>query len=153
VLVEPPEVTSDGRSRERGTGRSLRGGKRGNTCRCGGSWETLTNLPFPGGYPAAEAAATLWDELLFQRAVQVYLWALPAMNLDAMRRAQESEFGTGGNVLAVWKDRIDANTVVLTANPDVIYALAWLDLDRDGPTVVEAPAGLQGCWMMPGTAP
>lgn|SRR5215213_622482 len=106
--------------------------------------ETLTNLPFPGGYPAAEAAATLWDELLFQRAVQVYLWALPAMNLDAMRRAQESEFGTGGNVLAVWKDRIDANTVVLTANPDVIYALAWLDLDRDGPTVVEAPAGLQG---------
>ena len=107
-------------------------------------WEELANLPFPGGYPAQESAARLWDELQFQRAVQVYLWALPAMNLSSMRMAQEREFGAGANVLTIWKDRIDAKTIVLTANPDVIYAFAWLDLDRDGPTVVEAPPGLQG---------
>ena len=48
-------------------------------------WDDLINLSFDGGYPA-EAAERLFDELDFQRAVQVYLWALPTMNVDAMRR-------------------------------------------------------------------
>lgn len=48
-------------------------------------WDDLLNLTFDGGYPTPEAVERLFDELDFQRAVQVYLWALPAMNVDAMR--------------------------------------------------------------------
>src|ERR1700686_616914 len=51
-------------------------------------WDDLSKLPFTEGYPTAEASARLYDELLFQRAVQVYLWALPAMNMVAMRDGQ-----------------------------------------------------------------
>jgi hypothetical protein len=36
-------------------------------------WQTLAELQFPGGYPTAESSARLFDELDFQRAVQVYL--------------------------------------------------------------------------------
>lgn len=38
-------------------------------------WKELTELEFPGAYPTKESSARLFDELDFQRAVQVYLWA------------------------------------------------------------------------------
>src|SRR5690242_13718454 len=39
----------------------------------------LANLPFPNNLPSKESMTTLNDELLFQRATQGYLWALPAV--------------------------------------------------------------------------
>ncbi len=107
-------------------------------------YDELANLPFPNNYPTTEAANTLHDELAFQRAVQTYLWSLPAMNVYAMREGQKKTFGAESNVLAIWKDRIDFNTLVTTANPDVIYAFAWLDLKKEGPTVLDMPPELQG---------
>jgi hypothetical protein len=107
------------------------------------SWDELSKLPFKESYPTPETSARLYDELLFQRAVQVYLWALPAMNTVAMRDGQAAAFGAGNNVLAVWKDRPSAKTIILTANPDVIYGLAFVDL-KDGPVVLEAAPEMQG---------
>jgi hypothetical protein len=106
-------------------------------------WQTLAELQFPGGYPTAESSARLFDELDFQRAVQVYLWALPAMNIDAMRQGSEAAFGAGNHILPVWKDRLNTKTRVTTPNSDVVYAMSYLDL-KDGPFVVEVPPKLQG---------
>jgi hypothetical protein len=80
-------------------------------------WDELSRLPFNESYPTPEASAQLYDERQFQRAVQVYLWALPAMNTVAMRDGQAAAFGGGNNVLAIWKDRPNAKTIILTANP------------------------------------
>jgi hypothetical protein len=80
-------------------------------------------MSFPGGYPAKEAADRLQDELQFQRACQVYLWALPAMNITSMRLATKKAFGDAYNIVPVWKDRPNANTIITTANPDVIYSM------------------------------
>ena len=66
-------------------------------------WDELSKLPFKESYPTPEASARLYDELLFQRAVQVYLWALPAMNMVAMRDGQAATFGDGNHVLAVFR--------------------------------------------------
>ena len=98
---------------------------------------------FPGGYPSAETAAALRDELLYTRALQVYLWALPLINWYAMKEASEARFGAGYHVLPIWKSRLDAKTLVTTPNSDVIYAMGYVDL-KDGPLVIEAPEGLQG---------
>ena len=106
-------------------------------------WQSLAELQFPGGYPTAESSARLFDELDFQRAVQVYLWALPAMNIDAMRQGSEAAFGAGNHILPVWKDRLNTKTRVTTPNSDVVYAMSYLDL-KDGPVVVEVPPKLQG---------
>jgi hypothetical protein len=106
-------------------------------------WQALSELPFPGGYPDEQSSTRLFDELDFQRAVQVYLWALPAMNIDAMRQGSEASFGAGNHVLPVWKDRLNTKTKVTTPNSDVVYAMSYLDL-KDGPVVVEVPPGLQG---------
>ncbi len=94
--------------------------------------------------PARETAQMLRDELLFQRATQVYLWAMPLINTLGMKNGSEKAFGAGYNVLPVWKKRLDARTLITTPNSDLIYALSYLDPGRDGPLVFEAPPGLQG---------
>lgn len=40
-------------------------------------FDDIAASPMSGGRPTAEASRFLKDELLFQRATQVYLWALP----------------------------------------------------------------------------
>ena len=44
------------------------------------SFDKLANLPFVENRPTKATAQTLRDELLFQRATQTYLWALPLIN-------------------------------------------------------------------------
>ncbi|HVY05645.1 MAG TPA: DUF1254 domain-containing protein [Burkholderiales bacterium] len=107
-------------------------------------YEELANLPFEGGYPTREGVEQLQQELFFQRAVQSWLWALPALNMYAMKEGSERTFGKGYNVLPIWKDRLNARTLVTTPNSDVIYAMGYLDLKKDGLMVIEVPPGLQG---------
>jgi hypothetical protein len=104
----------------------------------------LANSPMLENRPTPETIKVLKDELLFQRATQTYLWALPLINTLGMKFGSEKAFGAGYNVLPVWKKRLDAKTLVTTPNSDVIYAMSYLDLGRDGPMVFEAPPGLQG---------
>lgn len=55
----------------------------------------LAELRLEGGYPSPATEERLEDELYFQRAVQVYLWALPAMNMWAMKEGLAATSGTG----------------------------------------------------------
>jgi hypothetical protein len=116
-------------------------------------FEALSSLPFAENRPTPETAQTLRDELLFQRATQTYLWALPLVNTLGMKVGSEKVFGAGYNVLPVWKKRLDAKTLVTTPNSDVIYAMGYVDLGTDGPLVFEAPPNLQGilldAWQRP----
>jgi hypothetical protein len=108
------------------------------------SFGKLAELPFTEGRPTPETAQTLRDELLFQRATQTYLWAMPLINTLGMQVGSEKAFGSGYNVLPIWKQRLDAKTLVTTPNSDVLYAMSYVDLGKDGPLVMEAPPGLQG---------
>jgi hypothetical protein len=107
-------------------------------------YDALANSAFVENRPAAETSKLLKGELLFQRATQTYLWALPLINTLGMKFGSEKVFGAGYNVLPVWKKRLDAKTLVTTPNSDVIYAMSYLDLSKDGPMVFGAPPGLQG---------
>jgi hypothetical protein len=108
------------------------------------SFDKLANLRFEEGRPTKETAQTLRDELLFQRATQTYLWAMPLINTLGMQVGSEKAFGAGYNVLPIWKERLDAKTLVTTPNSDVLYAMSYVDLGKDGPLVMEAPPMLQG---------
>jgi hypothetical protein len=116
-------------------------------------FDELANLPFAENRPTKETAQTLRDELLFQRATQTYLWAMPLINTLGMKYGSEKVFGEGYNVLPIWKKRLDAKTLVTTPNSDVIYAMSYVDLGKDGPLVFEAPPMLQGilldAWQRP----
>ena len=75
--------------------------------------QELESQLFSEGYLSATAQQHLADEFLFQNAVQTSLWALPALNIYGMKEGSEKVFGKGYNVLPIWKDRLNAKTVVI----------------------------------------
>jgi hypothetical protein len=122
-----------------------------------GHYDDLADSVLPGGFATGPTADLLRDELLFQRAVQGYLWTLPAVSMWAMKEASEARFGGGYHVLPVWQKRVDARTRVTTPNFDFVQATGYLDLEAHGPVVVEVPAGVQGllddAWQRPVAGP
>lgn len=106
-------------------------------------YRALADLPFEGGYPTEGSARVLEEELFFQRAVQAYLWALPAVNMWAMKEGLSAVAGRGYQVMSVFEQRLKPNTLITTPNSDVIYGLAFADLGETGPLIIEAPPGLQ----------
>ncbi|MGO4294268.1 DUF1254 domain-containing protein [Chitinophaga sp. RAB17] len=109
-----------------------------------GRYDYLSGSSFEKGFPTRETIISLTDELKFQRAVQSYLWSLPAINMWAMKEGSEKIFGAGYNILPVWTKRLDARTKITTPNSDLIYAMGYLDLKKYGALVVETPPGILG---------
>ena len=99
---------------------------------------------FKNGYPSGETATRLLDQLKFNRAVELYLTHVPAVGIIEERQGLR-EFGARrSNQLVVWETLMDAETLVLTANTETVYALGFIDLKADGPTVLEAPPKMLG---------
>lgn len=107
-------------------------------------YQQLAHLPLPGGYPTDSTVKTLDDELYFQRATQVYLWSLPAVNMFAMKEGLGKTFGEGYHVISVFEKRLKPQTIITTPNSDVIYALGFADIGKTGPLVLDVPPMLQG---------
>lgn len=107
-------------------------------------FDALAKTPFHENRPTAQAAKTLQEELLFQRATQTYLWALPLLNTMGMRDGFAKSYSPTYNTMAIWEKRLDAKTLITTPNSDLIYGMVFLNLADSGPVVFEAPPKLQG---------
>jgi len=111
----------------------------------------LGKLEFVAGYPAKGTVAKLYDELDFQRAVQAYLWALPMASYGAMADAHKA-LGANSHTVVIADKLAEPQQLILTANQDTVYMSGVLDL-REGPVVMELPAGLLGTlnnvWQQP----
>ena len=100
----------------------------------------IGTLSFPNGYPTEETAQKLYDEMDFQRAVQAYLWAFPAVSFESIRVGVKRDLGADLNDLIIADNFADTKGVWLTANDTTIYGMVNVDLSQ-GPVVVEIPAG------------
>jgi hypothetical protein len=107
-------------------------------------FDALANLPFEHNRPTPEIAQTLVDELLFQRATQTYLWAMPLLNTMGMRDGFAQSYSPTYNTMAIWTKRLDAKTRITTPNSDLIYGMTFVNLADTGPLVFDAPPKLQG---------
>jgi hypothetical protein len=101
----------------------------------------LGALKFVDGVPTARTATLAYDNLDFLRGVEVFLNLMPAASIEAIRRANVALGASNSNQVSVFEELADSNPLLLTANTDTVYAIAMLDLETDGPTVVEIPAG------------
>lgn len=102
------------------------------------------DFEFKKGFPTPQTTENLFKFRTFYRAVEVINQNVFAASLFAMRKGY-ADFGAGlPNQVLVWKDRMDAKSEFLTANTDTVYAMTFLDLKTDGPTVVNAPPKLLG---------
>lgn len=101
----------------------------------------IGTLEFTDGFPTDETAAKVFDHLDFIRGVEVFLQCIPAASVEALRVGLGGIGCDAAHKIAIADDLLDSNPLLLTGNTDTVYALAMLDLDRDGPTVVEIPPG------------
>ncbi|RPJ85055.1 MAG: DUF1254 domain-containing protein, partial [Acidobacteria bacterium] len=101
----------------------------------------IGKLSFENGYPTDETARKVFEEMDYQRAVQAFLWAYPAVSFEAIRVALKQDLGIDYNDFGIADNFVDPRSVWLTANDTTIYALANVDLGKSGPVVVEIPPG------------
>ncbi|HEC07312.1 MAG TPA: DUF1254 domain-containing protein, partial [Thiolapillus brandeum] len=102
---------------------------------------SIGELKFLDGMPEPATRQKVYDHLDFMRGMDVFLNFVPAASLEAMRRGHLELGATEANHVLVFNKLMDSNALFLTGNTDTVYASAILDLERDGPTVVEIPPG------------
>ncbi|MNM36540.1 hypothetical protein D3C81_472520 [compost metagenome] len=102
------------------------------------------DFEFRNGYPVGDTAERLLDLATFNRAVEVYLTQIMPVSEIATREGLRAFGSDKPNKLVIWENLMDAQTVLLTANTETVYAISHLDLKSDGPTVIEAPPHMLG---------
>jgi hypothetical protein len=102
----------------------------------------LGTLHFFDGFPDKATADKLWDTLDFQRAVQAYLLAIPAVSQAADRDACLT-LGPANKTIPIWAQLVDSRTIGLTFNDNTVYTWGWINLE-DGPLVLEVPPKVLG---------
>jgi hypothetical protein len=100
----------------------------------------IGRLEVSNGYPTEATTKKLFDEMDFQRAVQAYLWALPMIGSAQWQNEQHDKFGAGDLDYVDYLDFKD-KLGLLTANATTPYSIAFINLAKTGPLVVEIPAG------------
>jgi len=101
----------------------------------------IGTLEFFDGIPTKETAALVYDNLDFLRGVEAFLNGVPAASVEGLRLGQVELGATECHQAVVFDDLMDSNPLWLTGNTDTVYCSVFLDLKKDGPTVVEVPAG------------
>jgi len=103
---------------------------------------SLGELNFSDGAPSLETAQKIYDNLDTIRSTEVFLNAIPMASVEALRLGHLEIGVKSSNQVVVFDNLMDSNPLFLTGNTDTVYASAFLDLEKDGPTVIEVPAGM-----------
>lgn len=101
----------------------------------------LGTLNFVDGVPTADTTQRLYDNLDYIRGVQAFLTFIPAASMEGLRQGMAERGVTKSNQSLIFDDLLDSNPLFLTGNTDTVYCMVFLDLEVDGPTVVEIPPG------------
>ncbi|KLV06953.1 hypothetical protein ABT56_07310 [Photobacterium aquae] len=99
-------------------------------------------LHFKDGVPSQQTMERLYDNLDTMRATEVFLNAIPMASLEALRIGHQKMGVKQSHQVMLFDNLMDSNPLFLTGNTDTVYASAFLDLEKDGPTVVEIPPGM-----------
>lgn len=101
-------------------------------------------LDFVNGYPSPETSQRLFDQRTFQRAIEVFQSHIAAVSMFDLRRGNAAIGGKEPWQITYFSKPMDSNSVWLTANSQTVYASTFLNLARDGATVVEVPPHMSG---------
>ena len=102
----------------------------------------LGALRFFDGFPDAGTVQKVYDNLDFQRGVQVFLTTVQAATLH-VERATCRSFGPDNYTVLITESLIDSRSLYTVANAEVMYNVMWLDT-HDGPLVLEIPPDVLG---------
>jgi len=105
---------------------------------------SIGTLKYFDGVPTEGSTKAIYDYLDTSRAVNVYLNSIPALSVNALREGQAAMGADTCNKICIWDSLMDSTTVLLTGNTSTMYAVGFLNLLKDGPTVIDLPPGMLG---------
>ena len=99
----------------------------------------IGTLEFFDGMPSEATAEKVYDYIDRARGVETFLNGIPATSIEGLRRGTASIGATTSHHVVIFDRLMDSNPLFLTGNTETVYASIFLDLKKDGPTVVEVP--------------
>ena len=104
----------------------------------------IGTLEFFDGFPTDATVKKAYDFLDIQRGVDVFLYEMRAASMVALRNGHRDLGIDRSNQVAIFADLMDSKSLWLTPNSETVYASTFLDLKKDGPTVIESPPNVLG---------
>src|SRR6476659_3502938 len=101
----------------------------------------IGTLDFVDGVPTKETTRKVYDNLDYIRGVEVFLDFIPAASMEGLRLGAIETGASKSNQALIFDQLMDSNPLYLTGNTDTVYCMVFLDLEVDGPTVLEIPPG------------
>ncbi|CAK9082484.1 Uncharacterized protein SCF082_LOCUS39198 [Durusdinium trenchii] len=101
----------------------------------------LGKLRFQDGLPDEATVQKVYDDLDRSRAKHAFLDMIPMASMEAMRAGFAAIGCDACHKACLYGNLMDSRSLWLTGNTEAVYVGAMLDLQRDGPTVIEVPAG------------
>ena len=105
---------------------------------------SIGTLKFFDGIPDRASVDAVYDYMDRARAVQAYVLGLPLVSMQSLKTGGEAIGSTTPGRFLIASTMLDSRPLVLTANTTTLYTWSFLDLVRDGPTVIELPKGMLG---------
>lgn len=102
---------------------------------------SIGTLEFKDGVPSQQTATLVYNHLDFMRGVETFLNGIPAASIEGLRRGMQQAGATKFNQVVILDQLMDSNPLWLTGNTSTVYASIIVDLGKDGPMVIEVPAG------------
>jgi hypothetical protein len=97
-------------------------------------------IEFANGLPTKTGIQQIFDVQDFQRGCQLYQWAIPLVGSMGWHRANIANGATNETDWVAY-DAWAPRSGILTPNQEVTYVMAFPDLEKTGPLVLEYPAG------------
>ena len=104
----------------------------------------IGTLGFFDGVPIGDTREDVYDYMDRARAVQVFVATIPAVSTYSLLQGSRDMGASKSNQILIWEQLGDSRSLVLTYNNTSLYTWSFLDLEKDGPTVVEAPPDVLG---------
>src|ERR1700719_2335138 len=99
----------------------------------------IGQLDFELGVPTQATVKNIYDEMDYQRACQLYIWALPLVEFGNLLAILEGTTGAKPGDLTIYTG--NEQSVFLTPNATTPYIFTYLDLAKTGPVVMDIPVG------------
>lgn len=105
---------------------------------------SIGTLEFIDGAPLPETSEMVYNYLDTMRGVDTFLKGIPAASMYAIIHGTESLGAEEAHQIVIFDRMAGPAQIGLTYNNTTMYIFPTTDLERDGPTVVEVPAGALG---------
>lgn len=107
---------------------------------------SIGTLKFIDGAPHPETSKLVYEYLDRARGVDAFLKGIPAASVYMLNEGVKPVGTVEAHQVGIFDKLMVFNSLFLTGNSSAIYVFPNLELDRDGPTVVEDLAGDLGAF-------